>query len=62
MSVTWDDETDGILGGDLTTALAYLTPAGGSVISAVAPVGLRDREAGTVTFTTSLGFATSSSA
>src|SRR4051794_15785405 len=56
MPVSWSDEIDGILGGDLTAALAYLTPAGGCVVAAVAPVGLRDRDAGTVTFTTSLGF------
>ncbi len=56
MPVSWDDEIDGILGGDLTAALAYITPAGGSVVAAVAPVGLRDRAAGTVAFTTSLGF------
>ena len=56
MPVGWTDEIDGILGGDPTAALAYVTPAGGSVVAAVAPVGLRDRDAGTVTFTTSLGF------
>ena len=39
----------------MTAGLAYLTPAGGAVVTAVAPVGLRDRDAGTVTFTTSLG-------
>ncbi|WP_330180524.1 hypothetical protein OHB26_29540 [Nocardia sp. NBC_01503] len=54
--VTWPDEVDDILGGDLTCALAYLTPAGGTVVSAVAPIGLRDRAKGTVGFTTSLGF------
>src|SRR6266571_9194157 len=54
--VHWPDEVDAILGGDLTAALAYLTPARGAVLTAVAPIGLRDREAGTVTFTTSLGF------
>src|SRR5439155_15079136 len=32
------------------------TPAGGTVLSAVAPIGIRDRDAGTVGFTTSLGF------
>ena len=53
--VTWPDDVDQILAGDLTTALAYVTPAGGAVVTAVAPIGLRDREAGTVTFTTSLG-------
>jgi len=54
--VSWDDEVDSILGGDLTAALAYRTPAGGAVLVAVAPIGLRDRAAGTVGFTTSLGF------
>jgi hypothetical protein len=52
----WDDETDAILAGDLTAALGYRTPAGGVVVLAVAPIGLRDREAGAVGFTTSLGF------
>jgi hypothetical protein len=54
--VTWSERTDRILGGDLTAALAYLTPAGGAVVTAVAPLGLRDRERGELTFTTSLGF------
>jgi hypothetical protein len=52
----WSDADDQILGGDLTAALAYATPARGAVLTAVAPIGLRDREAGTVGFTTSLGF------
>jgi hypothetical protein len=52
----WSDEDDAIIGGDLTTGLAYVTPAGGCVVAAVAPIGLRDRDAGTVGFTTSLGF------
>jgi hypothetical protein len=52
----WSNVEDGIIGGDLTAALAYVTPAGGAVVTAVAPIGLRDREAGTVGFTTSLGF------
>jgi hypothetical protein len=52
----WSDEVDEILASDLTAALAYVTPAGGTVLTAVAPVGLRDRAAGTVTFTTSEGF------
>jgi hypothetical protein len=55
MPITWPDDVDEIIGGDLTAALAYVTPAGGAVVTAVAPVGLRDREAGTVSFTTSLG-------
>jgi hypothetical protein len=54
--LTWSDRIDEILGGDLTAGLAYVTPAGGTVLSAVAPIGLRDRAAGTVGFTTSLGF------
>ena len=54
--VTWPDEVDEVLGADLTAALAYVTPAGGAVVTAVAPIGLRDRDAGTVSFTTSLGF------
>jgi hypothetical protein len=56
MPAWWDDESDAILDGDLTAALGYRTPAGGVVVLAVAPIGLRDREAGTVGFTTSLGF------
>jgi hypothetical protein len=54
--VRWSDREDEVLGGDLTAVLAYVTPARGVVLTAVAPVGLRDRERGTVTFTTSLGF------
>src|SRR5207245_5965950 len=52
----WFDVEDAVIGGDLTAALAYATPAGGAVLTPVAPLGLRDRDAGTVTFTTSLGF------
>jgi hypothetical protein len=54
--VTWDDTVDEVLGGDLTAALGYRTPAGGVVVQAVAPIGLRDREHGRIGFTTSLGF------
>lgn len=56
MSVQWSDAADGPIGGDLTAVLAYATPAGGSVLTPVAPLGLRDRDAGRLTFTTSLGF------
>jgi Pyridoxamine 5'-phosphate oxidase len=56
MTVPWSEEIDGVLGGDLTAALTYLTPAGGAVATCIAPVGLRDRQAGWVGFTTSLGF------
>jgi Pyridoxamine 5'-phosphate oxidase len=54
--VTWGDDVDEVLHGDLTAALGYRTPAGGAVALAVAPVGLHDRSAGRVGFTTSLGF------
>ncbi|MEY2484277.1 MAG: hypothetical protein QOK24_2805, partial [Verrucomicrobiota bacterium] len=57
MTVTWDDDLDEIFAGDLTVALGYRTPAAGVVVQAVAPIGLRDRELGTLGFTTSLGFA-----
>jgi hypothetical protein len=52
----WDDEVEAVLAGDLTAALGYRTPAGGVVVQAVAPIGLHDRDARTVGFTTSLGF------
>lgn len=54
--VRWSDQDDEVLAGDLTAALAYVTPAGGAAVVAVAPIGFRDREAGTITFTSSLGF------
>src|SRR3954463_11120541 len=54
--VEWPDAIDDVIGGDLTAALAYVTPAGGAVVTAVAPIGLRDRDKGELTFTTSLGF------
>ena len=55
MAITWTDRADEPIAGDLTAALAYVTPAGGAVVTAVSPIGLRDRAGGTVTFTTSLG-------
>ena len=55
MGTTWSDEVDRVIDGDMTAALAYVTPAGGAVVTAVAPIGLRDREQGSVGFTTSLG-------
>ena len=54
--VTWPDEVDEILTGDLVVAVGSPTPKGGVVLTSVTPLGLRDRAAGTVTFTTSLGF------
>jgi hypothetical protein len=53
--VTWDDNVDAILRGDLTVAAAYVTPMGGTVVTSVAPCGLASRAAGTVGFSTSLG-------
>lgn len=51
--VTWSDEVDEILASDLAAGFAYLTPAKGVVITPMAPLGVRDRQAGTVTLTTS---------
>lgn len=56
MPLSWPDHVDEILDADLTAALGYVTPAGGVVVMAVAPIGLRDRERGRVGFTTSFGF------
>jgi Pyridoxamine 5'-phosphate oxidase len=56
LPVRWPDDIDEVLDADVVVALAYRTPAGGVVISGVSPIGLRDRDAGTVGFTTSLGF------
>jgi hypothetical protein len=54
--VRWPDAADPAIRGDLTVAVAYITPAGGAVVTSVSPVGLGDREAGLISFTTSLGF------
>ncbi len=54
--VTWNDEIDAILGGDATAALVHTTPAGGAVAVPVSPLGLRDRHAGHVSFTTARSF------
>ena len=53
----WPDEVDEVIRGDLTVAAAYLTPAGGAVVTSVCPFGIDRREAREVGFTTSLGFA-----
>ena len=55
-AVNWPDEVDAVIRGDLTAAAAYLTPAGGTVVTTVAPCGMGDRRLGTVGYTTSLGF------
>jgi hypothetical protein len=54
--IQWDVDVDVVIGGDLTAAAAYLTPAGGAVVTGVAPCGMRNRPGGTVGYTTSLGF------
>ena len=51
--VSWTDDVDEILASDLAVGLAYLTPARGVVITPMAPLALRDRDAGTVTLTSS---------
>ena len=51
--VSWADDVDEILASDLAAGFAYLTPAKGVVITPMAPLALRDRQAGTVTLTTS---------
>ncbi len=55
MALSWDDRIDEIINGDAAAAVGYPTPAKGVVITPMAPLGLRDRERGTVTVTTSLG-------
>src|SRR5215471_9460124 len=54
--VRWPDEADDVIKGDLTAAAAYITPAGGAVVTAVAPCGIGQRDTGVLGFTTSLGF------
>jgi hypothetical protein len=54
--VRWSDDVDDVIRGDITVAAAYITPAGGAVVTAVAPCGIGQRDAGVVGFTTSLGF------
>jgi hypothetical protein len=51
--LSWSDPVDEIMASDLAAGLAYLTPARGVVITPMAPLALRDRQAGTVTLTTS---------
>ena len=55
MTVTWDDDIDEIIGGDAAVGFASITPARGVVIMPMAPLGLRNRDTGTITITTSLG-------
>ncbi len=55
-TVPWSDAVQDALEGDLVTALAYGTPAGGCVVIPVSPTGLVDRAASTIAVTTSLAF------
>lgn len=55
-SVRWSDNVHEVITGDITAAVAYITPAGGAVVTAVAPCGIERRDQGVVGFTTSLGF------
>lgn len=52
----WPDTAHEVFSGDLNVAVAYITPAGGAVVVSVSPLGLTDRTAGRIGFTTSLGF------
>ncbi|SNX88416.1 hypothetical protein SAMN06272735_8864 [Streptomyces sp. TLI_55] len=54
--VPWSDAAQDVMAGDLVTALAYSTPAGGCVVIPVSPTGLVDRDAGAIGVTTSLAF------
>jgi hypothetical protein len=54
--VRWSDTAEDVIRGDITAAVAYVTPAGGAAVTAVAPCGIGQRDLGTVGFTTSLGF------
>jgi hypothetical protein len=54
--IGWPDEADEVIRGDLTAAAAYVTPAGGAVVTSVCPLGIDRREEAEVGFTTSLGF------
>jgi hypothetical protein len=53
----WPDSVHEILTGDLTAAASYVTPAGGAVVTGVAPCGIARRDEGVVGYTTSLAFA-----
>jgi hypothetical protein len=55
-SVRWSDDADDVIKSDITAAAAYLTPAGGAVVTAVAPCGIGQRDQGPIGYTTSLGF------
>ncbi|MFI5926582.1 hypothetical protein ACIA3K_11390 [Micromonospora sp. NPDC051543] len=54
--VPWPDHVQEVFAGDLVTALAYTTPAGGAVAIPVTPVGSVDRSTSSIGITTSLAF------
>jgi len=41
--VRWPDDADDVINSDITAAAAYLTPAGGAVVTAVAPCSIGQR-------------------
>jgi hypothetical protein len=45
--VRWSDEVDEVIRGDLTAAAAYITAAGGAVVTGVCPMGIDRREMST---------------
>jgi hypothetical protein len=53
--LSWTAEIDEILDGDHAVMLAYPTPARGVVLAPVSNFGLHDRDAGVVTFNSSVG-------
>lgn len=38
MPLNWPDEVQSVFAGDLVTVSAYLTPAGGAIVTPVSPV------------------------
>lgn len=56
MSVMWSDEVQSVFAGDLVTVSASVTPAGGAIVFPVSPIGLVDRDTGSLAMTTSLAF------
>jgi hypothetical protein len=55
VGLSWPDSVVEILDGDHAVAVAYATPAGGVVLAPVSNFGLHDRDAGVVTFNSSVG-------
>ncbi|MEA2389255.1 MAG: hypothetical protein QOG41_2028 [Thermoleophilaceae bacterium] len=51
----WPDAVEEILEGDHAVGLAYVTPAGGAVITPVTNFALQDRQAGTIAVNSSIG-------